>query len=164
MNAFCGHMRACLMIKAEVEKIESVQHLVRRPHVVPHMWLGTSYVSMVAGSNNPHLRQIGRVIHKRRTAVPASVLYGDSLLRQVTRGRAAIISDGISLTFRVTSVCRAFVGAEFYFAREGVVSHSLNSLARKDIDPVMFRDINKVCVRQPRHFRYTKDYVLKGTL
>ncbi|KAH9363677.1 hypothetical protein HPB48_017039 [Haemaphysalis longicornis] len=143
MNAFCGHMRACLMIKPEVEKIESAQHLVRRPHVVPHMWLGTSYVSMVSGSSNPDLRQIGRTIRERRTAVPTSVLYGESLLRQVTRGRAAIISDSMSLTFRVTAVCQAFVGAEFYLAREGVVSHPLNSLARKDIDPVMFKDINK---------------------
>ncbi|XP_077546771.1 putative glutamate receptor [Haemaphysalis longicornis] len=143
MNAFCGHMRACLMIKPEVEKIESAHHLVRRPHVVPHMWLGTSYVSMVSGSSNPDLRQIGRTIRERRTAVPTSVLYGESLLRQVTRGRAAIISDSMSLTFRVTAVCQAFVGAEFYLAREGVVSHPLNSLARKDIDPVMFKDINK---------------------
>ncbi|XP_077558134.1 putative glutamate receptor [Haemaphysalis longicornis] len=147
MNAFCGHMRACLMIKSEVEKIESARHLVRRPQTVPHMWLGTSYVAMVADSTNPHLRQIGRVVRERRTAVPVSVLYGERLLRRVTQGDAAIISDGTSLTFQVTSVCRGFVGAEFYFAREGVVSHPLNSFARKDIDPLILGDINRVIRR-----------------
>ncbi|XP_077547821.1 putative glutamate receptor [Haemaphysalis longicornis] len=147
MNAFCGHMRACLMIRSEVEKIESVQQLVKRPHTTPHMWLGTSYVAMVEHSTNPDLQQIGRVVRERGTAVPASVLYGETLLRRVVQGRAAVISDGTSLAFRVSSVCQAFAGAEFYLAREGVVSHPLNSFARKDIDPLIFKDINKVIRR-----------------
>ncbi|KAH9363672.1 hypothetical protein HPB48_000833 [Haemaphysalis longicornis] len=146
MNAFCGHMRACLMIRSEVEKIESVQQLVKRPHTTPHMWLGTSYVAMVEHSTNPDLQQIGRVVRERGTAVPASALYGEPLLRRVVQGRAAVISDGTSLAFRVSSVCQAFAGAEFYLAREGVVSHPLNSFARKDIDPLIFKDINKVYV------------------
>ncbi|KAH9384988.1 hypothetical protein HPB48_027024 [Haemaphysalis longicornis] len=167
------------MIKSEVEKIESARHLVRKPQTVPHMWLGTSYVAMVAvsttqirlqfgtrqynklepvtppiqDSTNPHLRQIGRVVRERRTAVPVSVLYGERLLRRVTQGDAAIISDGTSLTFQVTSVCRGFVGAEFYFAREGVVSHPLNSFARKDIDPLVLGDINRVYVCQAARVR-----------
>ncbi|KAH6921659.1 hypothetical protein HPB50_003937 [Hyalomma asiaticum] len=147
MNAFCGHMRACLMIKSEVEKIESVRHLVRRPSTVPHMWLGTSYVAMVAHSTNPELRQIGRVVRDRGTAVPASVLYGQPLLRRVVQGRAAVISDGTSLVFRISSVCQSYEGAEFYLAREGLVSHPLNSFARKDIDPTLFRNVNKVIRR-----------------
>ncbi|KAK8765267.1 hypothetical protein V5799_032103 [Amblyomma americanum] len=61
MNAFCGHMRACLMIKSEVEKIESARQLVRKPHTLPHMWLGTSYVAMVAYAAPP-ARSIRRLV------------------------------------------------------------------------------------------------------
>ncbi|XP_077497614.1 putative glutamate receptor [Amblyomma americanum] len=147
MNAFCGHMRACLMIKSEVERIESASHLVRRPQTVPHMWLGTSYVAMVANSTNPELRQIGRVVRDRATAVPVAEMYGKPLLKRVARGQAAIISDATSLAFRVSSVCGDFSGAEFYLAREGLVSHPLNSFARNDIDPKLFADINMVIGR-----------------
>ncbi|KAL1440223.1 hypothetical protein MTO96_009531 [Rhipicephalus appendiculatus] len=147
MNAFCGHMRACLMIKSEVEKIESAEDLVSRPQTVPYMWLGTSYVATVANSTNPHQRKIGRVIRDRGTAVPVQELYGRALLEKVAQGRAAIISDATSLAFQVSSKCQDFVGAEYYLAREGLVSHPLNSFARKDIDPELFKNINKVIRR-----------------
>nr|XP_054931740.1 probable glutamate receptor [Dermacentor andersoni] len=147
MNAFCGHMRACLMIKSEVEKIESAEDLIRRPHTVPHMWRGTSYVATVANSTNPALRKLGRIVEDRATAVPVPVLYGRPLLEKVAQGRAAIISDATSLTFQVSSKCQDFVGAEYYLAREGLVSHPLNSFARKDIDPELFDNINKVIRR-----------------
>ncbi|KAL3211914.1 hypothetical protein MRX96_036178 [Rhipicephalus microplus] len=147
MNAFCGHMRACLMIKSEVRKIESAEDLVDRPQTVPYMWLGTSYVATVANSTNPDQRRIGRTIRERGTAVPVQELYGRALLEKVAQGRAAIISDATSLAFQVSSKCQDFVGAEYYMAREGLVSHPLNSFARKDIDPELFKNINKIIRR-----------------
>ncbi|XP_065307510.1 glutamate receptor 2-like [Dermacentor albipictus] len=132
MNAFCGHMRACLMIKSEVEKIESAEDLIRRPHT---------------NSTNPALRKLGRIVEDRATAVPVPELYGRALLEKVAQGRAAIISDATSLTFQVSSKCQDFVGAEYYLAREGLVSHPLNSFARKDINPELFDNINKVIRR-----------------
>ncbi|XP_037565099.2 glutamate receptor 1-like [Dermacentor silvarum] len=147
MNAFCGHMRACLMIKSEVEKIESAEDLIRRPQTVPYMWKGTSYVATVTNSTNPALRKLGRIVGDRGTAVPVQVLYGRPLLEKVAQGRAAIISDATSLAFQVSSKCRDFIGAEYYLAREGLVSHPLNSFARKDIDPELFDNINKVIRR-----------------
>ncbi|CAN8004775.1 unnamed protein product [Ixodes pacificus] len=144
MNAFCGHMRACLMIKSEVEKIDSVRQLVRKPLAQPFMWKGTSYVGMVAHSTNEDLRKIGRVVEERGTAQPASILYGQALLKRVVLGRAVVISDGTSLVFRVSNMCGAFHDSEFYLAQEGLVSHPLNSFTRMDMDPGFRADVNRV--------------------
>ncbi|CAN8001013.1 unnamed protein product, partial [Ixodes hexagonus] len=147
MNAFCGHMRACLMIKSEVQKIDSVRQLVATPRTLPFMWKGTSYVGMLAHSTNEDLRKIGRIVEERGTAQPASALYGKAMLRRVLQGRAVIISDGSSLVFRVSSVCGAFPDSEFYLAQEGLVSHPLNSFTRKDTDPKFRGDVNRVIRR-----------------
>ncbi|XP_064485177.1 glutamate receptor 2-like [Ornithodoros turicata] len=147
MNAFCGHLRACLMIKSEVEKINTVRQLIERPRTVPYMWKGTSYVGMVAHSSNEYLQQIGRVVHESNTAQPSSVLYGPKLLSRIVAGKAVIITDRTSLVFRVSSTCRIFDDGEFYLAEESLVSHPLNSFVRKDMDPKLRDDINRVIRR-----------------
>lgn len=95
-------------------------------------------------SSNEDIRKIGRVVGERDTAQPASVLYGRPLLERVVLGRAVVISDGTSLVFRVVSVCQTFQDSEFYLAHEGLVSHPLNSFVRKDLDPRLVRNINRV--------------------
>ncbi|CAN8002802.1 unnamed protein product [Ixodes hexagonus] len=147
MNAFCGHMRACLMIKSEVERIDSVRQLVAKPQALPFMWKGTSYVGMVANSTNEDLRTIGRTVEKRDTAVPITALYGEALLKRVVLGRAVVISDGSSLVFRVSKVCGAFRNSEFYLGQEGLVSHPMTSFTRKDMDPKLRDDVNHVIRR-----------------
>ncbi|KAH6922867.1 hypothetical protein HPB50_019926 [Hyalomma asiaticum] len=53
----------------------------------------------------------------------------------------------LGTSYVATVACRDFVGAEYYLAREGLVSHPLNSFARKDIDPELFTNINKIIRR-----------------
>ncbi|KAM7314190.1 hypothetical protein ISCGN_003975 [Ixodes scapularis] len=149
MNAFCGHMRACLMIKSEVKKINSVRELAQKPTVQPYMWKGTSYVGMLARSTNEDMRKISRVVEEKGTALPVSILYGEALLKRVVQGRAAVISDGTSLVYRVSNVCGAFRDSEFYLAEEGLVSHPLNSFLRKDVDPEFHAGVNRVVGGRP---------------
>ncbi|CAN7980488.1 unnamed protein product [Ixodes pacificus] len=147
MNAFCGHMRACLMVKSEVKKIDSVRQLAQNPKVQPYMWKGTSYVGMLARPTNEDMRKISRVVEEKGTAQPVSILYGEVLLKRVVQGRAAVISDGTSLVYRVSNVCGAFRDSEFYLAEEGLVSHPLNSFLRKDVDPELHAGVNRVIRR-----------------
>ncbi|EEC19283.1 hypothetical protein IscW_ISCW014597 [Ixodes scapularis] len=126
------------MIKSEVKRIDSVRQLAQRPSAQPYMWKGTSYDGMLA---------IGRVVEERGTAQPASILYGEALLKRVAQGRAVVISDGTSLVYRVSNVCGAFRESEFYLAEEGLVSHPLNSFIRKDVCPEFHAGVNRVIRR-----------------
>ncbi|XP_029829344.3 uncharacterized protein LOC8026941 [Ixodes scapularis] len=137
MNAFTGHMRACMMIKSQTDTIDSLAELVTRTQVKPYVWGGTAYVFMLRDTGTPEYQSIWRSVERHQSMLPTEKLYSRDVLNEVMEGKAVIVSDRSSLVYKVSLVCKDFQEGEFYVSREAVTQHPFvwfyNKLLAKDL-------------------------------
>ncbi|KAG0413941.1 hypothetical protein HPB47_008894 [Ixodes persulcatus] len=100
MNAFTGHMRACMMIKSQTDTIDSLAELVTRTQVKPYVWGGTAYVFMLRDTGTPEYQSIWRSVERHRSILPTEKLYSRDVLNEVMEGKAVIVSDRSSLVYK----------------------------------------------------------------
>ncbi|CAN7998903.1 unnamed protein product, partial [Ixodes hexagonus] len=126
MNAFTGHMRACMMIKSQTDTIDSLAELVAKTQVKPYIWGGTAYVFMLRDTGTPEYQAVWRNVERHRSMLPTEKLYSRSILAEVMAGGAVIVSDRSSLVYKVPhSTCERFANRVFWASQDAVDSVTL---------------------------------------
>ncbi|EEC03558.1 hypothetical protein IscW_ISCW003050 [Ixodes scapularis] len=114
MNAFTGHMRACMMIKSQTDTIDSLAELVTRTQVKPYVWGGTAYVFMLRDTGTPEYQSIWRSVERHQSMLPTEKLYSRDVLNEVMEGKAVIVSDRSSLVYKTRGSGRRRLHPEWW--------------------------------------------------
>ncbi|XP_076308810.1 glutamate receptor-like [Tachypleus tridentatus] len=144
MNAFSGHMKACILLKKDINMIQTLKDLVAQGGIQPLVWKGTAYEAYLRDSHSQDVVAVWKIIKN----YPSSLLtqeeiYNTENLRAVLNGQKVIIKDIVTMTHVITSRCHEFNDGEFYFAKEIFFKHNMAMAMRKDLDPCVKKEINR---------------------
>ncbi|XP_077560758.1 glutamate receptor ionotropic, delta-2-like [Haemaphysalis longicornis] len=141
--AFAGQMRACLMVKSQEAVIRNVQDLARRSAVRPYTLAGSILTAILRDSRNPAYLNVYQRILRYGGQTELHHIYGPAILEQVVRGKAVVIADRGSFTYKVASTCRNYTDGEFYIAAEPILKFRFVMYLSKTLDEGLHRGINQ---------------------
>ncbi|XP_070392228.1 probable glutamate receptor isoform X1 [Dermacentor albipictus] len=141
--AFAGQMRACLMVKSQESVIRNIQDLARRSSVRPYTLAGSILTAMLRDSRNPAYQRVFERIMRYGGQTELHRIYGQPILEQVVRGKAVVIADRGSFTYKVASTCRNYTYGEFYIAEEPLLNFRFVMYLSKKVDVSLQRGINQ---------------------
>ncbi|XP_077519805.1 glutamate receptor-like [Amblyomma americanum] len=141
--AFAGQMRACLMVKSQEAVIRNVQDLARRSSVRPYTLAGSILTAMLRDSRNPSYQRVFERIIRYGGQTELHRIYGPTILEQVVRGKAVVIADRGSFTYKVARTCRNYTDGEFYIADEPLLKFRFVMYLSKSMHPRTQRGINQ---------------------
>nr|XP_037276738.1 uncharacterized protein LOC119169827 [Rhipicephalus microplus] len=113
-------MKACLSIRSEVARIESMEDLAQRPDVRPLLFTNSILVAMLSSSDRVVWRSVWRMVERHAGQVSIDELYRPAHVAQVASGRAVVLSDQNSFRYVVGRSCGRYPQAQFYMAREPI--------------------------------------------
>ncbi|KAH9373029.1 hypothetical protein HPB48_016692 [Haemaphysalis longicornis] len=113
-------MKACLSVRSEGARIDSLEQLSHKPSVRPLMFANSILIAMFSNSEHPVWRRVWRMVESHSGQVPLDELYNARHLSEVARGSSVVISDRTSFRYAVGRSCLRFPEAEFYVAREPI--------------------------------------------
>ncbi|XP_049268945.1 uncharacterized protein LOC119381402 [Rhipicephalus sanguineus] len=141
--AFAGQMRACLMVKSQEAVIRNIRDLAQRSSVRPYTLAGSILTAMLRDSRNPAYQKVFERIMRYGGQTELHRIYGQPILEQVVRGKAVVIADRGSFTYKVSSTCRNYTDGEFYIAEEPILKFRFVMYLSKKMDMRMQRGINQ---------------------
>ncbi|KAL1479702.1 hypothetical protein MTO96_051644 [Rhipicephalus appendiculatus] len=94
-------MRACLMVKSQEAVIRNIQDLAQRSSVRPYTLAGSILTAMLRDSRNPAYQKVFERIMRYGGQTELHRIYGQPILEQVVRGKAVVIADRGSFTYKV---------------------------------------------------------------
>ncbi|CAN7995758.1 unnamed protein product [Ixodes hexagonus] len=141
-TAFTGQMKAMLMIKNEVDRIDSMRDLSLRPQTKPIVPADSPAVASIRGSKDPSYQGVWRMIRRHKgERTPAFMRSADSL-REVVFGKAVLISSPASLAGAAKLACANYTSGEFYIGREPTFTFNSVFYLNKKMSSPMQRAIN----------------------
>ncbi|KAH6937363.1 hypothetical protein HPB50_027259 [Hyalomma asiaticum] len=126
--AMAGQMKACLSVRSEAARIESIDDLAHRPEVRPLLFANSILVAMLSTSDRDVWRTVWRMVEHHAGQVSIDELYRPVHLAQVANGRAVVLSDRTSFRYVVGRSCARYPQAQFYVAREPINTLSFGLL------------------------------------
>ncbi|XP_077519813.1 glutamate receptor ionotropic, delta-2-like [Amblyomma americanum] len=132
--AMAGQMKACLSVRSEGTRIDSLEDLALKPDVRPLLFANSILVAMLSGSERPVWRHVWRMVERHAGQVPIDELYGPAHLAEVARGSSVILSDRTSFRYVVGRSCSRFPHAQFYVAREPINTLSFGLYVNARLD------------------------------
>ncbi|XP_029845980.3 uncharacterized protein LOC8053438 [Ixodes scapularis] len=113
-------MKACLLVRSEGPRIDSLSQLAEKPAVRPLLFANSILVSMLGRSTRPDWHRVWLMVERHGGLVPIEALYASSHLDAVARGSAVILSDRTSFRYVVGRTCARFPSSQFYIGKEPV--------------------------------------------
>ncbi|CAN8027320.1 unnamed protein product [Ixodes persulcatus] len=120
LMAFDFPMKACLLVRSEGPRIDSLSQLAEKPAVRPLLFANSILVSMLGRSTRPDWHHVWLMVERHGGLVPIEALYASSHLDAVARGSAVILSDRTSFRYVVGRTCARFPNSQFYIGKEPV--------------------------------------------
>ncbi|KAH6936226.1 hypothetical protein HPB50_015006 [Hyalomma asiaticum] len=141
--AFAGQMRACLMVKSQESVIRNIHDLAQRSSVQPYTLAGSILTTILKNTRKPAYQKVFERITRYGGEQELHRIYKPPILEQVARGRAVIIADRGSFTYKVASSCRNYTDGEFYIAEEPLLNFRFVMYLNKKMDEHTQRGINQ---------------------
>ncbi|CAN7938617.1 unnamed protein product, partial [Ixodes hexagonus] len=132
MNSFTGLLKASLMVKSPTDRIDSMEDLTLRPHVVPLIFDGSPVLTTIGTSQIESYRKVHSMVLKNGGKVPLQELFSPKHLQMLLE-RKAVILHGQYMSADVGKDCHKYQGL-FYFSREKFLMLSLIWYYRKDFN------------------------------
>ncbi|CAN7998998.1 unnamed protein product [Ixodes hexagonus] len=120
LMAFDLPMKACLLVRSEGPRIDSMGQLAQKPAMRPLLFANSILVSMLEGSPRPDWHRVWLMVKRHGGLVPIEGLYARSNLDAVAQGSAVILSDRTSFLYVVARTCARFPRSQFYIGKEPV--------------------------------------------
>ncbi|KAH7937056.1 hypothetical protein HPB49_007575 [Dermacentor silvarum] len=167
MNAFAGQMRACIMVKSELQKINSLADIAAKPHLkayvlknslvtrsleVGHKSLHSSRVSLSGFCANLLLRRSSgakSVEHDsprpERRVRPPALSY--EMLTEIVSEKAVVIHVSMVAQNEAGKFCEHGEVGEFYFGTEPICTLIFGAYMSRKMDEGLRRRIKKINTR-----------------
>lgn len=117
MNAFASQMSACLMVKSEVDRIESLEDVAKRPHLVPYTLENSEMTWILKTSTRETYRQLWRMIRRHNSDISGLFKYPEKMLLEVVREKAVIIHAVLLSHGQVAEFCKNNQVGEYYIGK-----------------------------------------------
>ncbi|KAH7936645.1 hypothetical protein HPB49_002010 [Dermacentor silvarum] len=129
MNAFTGQMRACLLVKSERPRINTLADVAARPHLKVYILKNTVATRYLESSQGEAEKTVWSMIRRHGTDLYGLLRYSDEMLTEVVQEKAA------------GHFCEDGPTGEFYFGTEtmynlmpgGYMNRGLNYSLRRRI-------------------------------
>ncbi|XP_070377483.1 ionotropic receptor 93a-like [Dermacentor albipictus] len=163
MNAFAGQMRACLLVKSDVPKINTVQEVADRAAIsglVPYGLANTESSWLIQPSSRPDYQKLFAMMKRHGSLIDRLYTFSDQMLMEVSTGKAIIIHVETLLRIAVSAFCKNKQVGEFYFAEETLNTWRFAIYMSDKLPQPLKRRINQFVARYeesgitPHHLKY----------
>ncbi|XP_077540840.1 putative glutamate receptor [Haemaphysalis longicornis] len=146
MNAFAGQMRACLMVKTELQKVNTVSDIAARPYLKVHLLKGTVLTRYFESSSNAAERTVWRMIRRDGTDAYGLFRYSDEMLTEIAKERAVVLHGSLVLQFQASNFCKRTTAGEFYFGTQHMNNWMVVAYMNRNMDSHLRYSIEKTVV------------------
>ncbi|XP_077541111.1 uncharacterized protein LOC144153333 [Haemaphysalis longicornis] len=118
MNAFAGQMRACLMVKTELEKIDTLSDVAARPYLKVYILKETEITRYLEASKGAAERAVWRMIRRDKTDIYGLFRYSDEMLIEIAQERAVVLHAKMVSQNEGSKFCKRTQVGEYYFGTQ----------------------------------------------
>ncbi|XP_049522603.1 uncharacterized protein LOC125945078 [Dermacentor silvarum] len=93
MNSFQGTMKASMSVKTPTERLETFRDVAERPYLKPIIIRGTTFEHQFQVSPEPELQKILSTARRRRSILPASVVFTRQIFDEMIAERSIIFME-----------------------------------------------------------------------
>ncbi|CAN7939130.1 unnamed protein product [Ixodes hexagonus] len=134
-----GQVKASLMVKAPVSRIDTVEELLRRePPIRPVTLKATPFMNMLQFSGLDTYRALHERIVRFSGELPQHEIYTTSILKDVLDGRTAILMDTTGNRISVARFCST-LGGFFHVSRDILETADFRWYISKRLDKALVR-------------------------
>ncbi|KAM7307252.1 glutamate receptor-like [Ixodes scapularis] len=142
IQIFSWEMKAMMMIKNEVDRIDSMEDLSTRSQIKPLVPAESAIVSSIRQSKNPSYQKVGRMIQMHKSERPPATLFSITSLRQVVRSEAVLIASPASMAGPASRACMNYTSGEYYVGSKPMFTFNSVFYLNKKMPPLTQRAIN----------------------
>ncbi|KAL1469642.1 hypothetical protein MTO96_040962, partial [Rhipicephalus appendiculatus] len=113
-NLYTAKMKAALTVRQETgHRIDSPAQLAERRDLNVYMVGGTAYPKLLSISPRHYDRQVYRML-KPSSLLTYQQLYSEAVLDEVAAGKAVLLNDRTTATYKLAALCQRYPNSEFY--------------------------------------------------
>ncbi|KAL1479408.1 hypothetical protein MTO96_051866 [Rhipicephalus appendiculatus] len=117
-NLFTAKMKAALTVRPQTgERVNSAAELAQRPDMKVYMVAGTAYPKLLSISPRDYDRQVFRML-KPTSFLTYRQIFSRPVLDEVAAGKAVLLTDKTTATYKLASLCQHYPENEFYISRD----------------------------------------------
>ncbi|XP_049272518.1 glutamate receptor ionotropic, kainate 5 [Rhipicephalus sanguineus] len=94
MNAFAGQMRACLMVKSELKRINTLADIAEKPHLKVYLLKNTVASRYLESSQGAAERKVWSMIRRDRTDLFGLLRFPEEMVHEIVQEKAVVIHAG----------------------------------------------------------------------
>ncbi|KAH7936646.1 hypothetical protein HPB49_002011 [Dermacentor silvarum] len=141
MNAFAGQMRACLLVKSERPRINTLADIAARPHLKVYILKNTVATRYIEWSQGAAEKKVWSMIRRHGTDLYGLLRYSDEMLTEIVQEKAVMIHVESNSRAEAGHFCEDGPTGEFYLGTEimytlmpgGYMNRGLNYSLRRRI-------------------------------
>ncbi|KAH7937684.1 hypothetical protein HPB49_014544 [Dermacentor silvarum] len=175
MNAFAGQMRACIMVKSELQKINSLADIAAKPHLKAYVLKNSLVTRSLESSEGAAERKVWSMIRRDQSDVYGLLHFSYEMLTEIVSEKAVVIhvsmvaqneahtivnvdvfletvgrpiSSGLIIASRLAGkFCEHGEVGEFYFGTEPICTLIFGAYMSRKMDEGLRRRIKKINTR-----------------
>nr|XP_054922452.1 uncharacterized protein LOC129382470 [Dermacentor andersoni]XP_054922453.1 uncharacterized protein LOC129382470 [Dermacentor andersoni]XP_054922454.1 uncharacterized protein LOC129382470 [Dermacentor andersoni] len=144
MNAFAGQMRACLMVKSERTRINTLIDIASKPHLKVYLLKNTVATRYLESSQGTAEKTVWRMIGRHRTDLYGLLRFSDEMMTEIVQEKAVMIhADTISLT-EARKFCEGGPTGEFYLGTENLYTLMFGAYMNRGLNHILRQRIKRI--------------------
>ncbi|XP_077488419.1 putative glutamate receptor [Amblyomma americanum] len=112
MNAFSGHMRACLLVTDELQRINTLADVAARPYLKVYTLKGTFVGHTFETSQDPTVKKVWRMIRRDNSDLYGLLIFPEQVLRETLQEKAVVIHGNMLSQTEASKYCSAGANGE----------------------------------------------------
>ncbi|XP_022253987.1 glutamate receptor-like [Limulus polyphemus] len=167
MSSFSGHLESSLMVKEDINVIDSLEDLLKHPHIQPLVEAESILEAVLSTSPHETYREIwSRIKEKPDSRLPFQELEKDEVLDMVDAGTHAIIIDTVTIKGILNRRFLTGKSCQFHVSTKKFHETFLVMIMRKDLEATIMEGIRtNIDSFTQSHLltRWIEDMTINGT-
>ncbi|XP_065295939.1 probable glutamate receptor [Dermacentor albipictus] len=147
MNAFAGQMRACIMVKSELQKVNSLADIAARPHLKAYVLKNSLVTRSLEYSQGAAERQVWSMIRRDQSDVYGLLHFSHEMLNEIVGEKAVVIHVSMVAQNEAGKFCGRGEVGEFYFGTESMCNVIFGTYMSRQMNVDLRQRIKKINTR-----------------
>ncbi|XP_077486472.1 uncharacterized protein LOC144097701 [Amblyomma americanum] len=144
MNAFSGQMRACLLLKTELERINTLQDIAARPHLKVYLLKNTVPTRYLESSQGAVEKKVWSMIRRDKSDLNGLLHFPEEMLYEIIQEKAVVIHANTVSQTEAGKFCSGGEIGEFYFGTESMYSLLFGAYINRHVNATLRKRIKRI--------------------
>ncbi|KAL3216140.1 hypothetical protein MRX96_033163 [Rhipicephalus microplus] len=144
MNAFAGQMRACLMVKSELKRINTLTDIADRPNLKVYTLKNTVATRYLQSSRGAAERKVWSMIRRDGTDLYGLLRFPEEMIHEIVQEKAVVVHAKTILQNEAGKFCAAGEPGEFYFGTEVMYTLIFGSYMKRQMNETLRKRIKRI--------------------